>query len=236
MASAANAPIEKAADYVGDALHSSPYTQFVGQYAGDAGHVIANRAAAEITSTGAFVATGLFLDNIYDFKPVKQVIGKIIEPAVGAGDWIADKFPALESDAETAYRHNAPDWERAYMYADVIVDTTAKLAANAITQEKTMKFLNNHTLERELPQNSSMHATIADKLVNWSAIAVLNFVIPTQNEQVQDALQSMIEKQTGMSEDDANSLARDAINIQLPNFIGAATSVAALMHSYHYSR
>ncbi len=236
VASELNAPIKEAAEAVGGNIRSSWYTKTVHDKTGDLGHVILNRAYAEITSMTVFAATGLFLDNVYDFKPVKQVMGKIIEPAVGVGDWVADKLPALESDEETEYRHNAPDWERAYMYADVVFDTAAKIASNAIAQEKTMKFLNNHTLDKHLPENSSMRATIADKVVSWTSVAVLNFIVPNQNEQVQDSLQSMIEKKTGMPKDDANTLARDAINIQVPNLLGAATSVAALMHSYHNSR
>lgn len=191
-----------------------------------------NRVISEGASVAAFSAVGYTLDNICDLKPLKQFISYAVFPAVGGLDRLADALPALESDEETQARHALSHKERAYHYTDIGVDFGFKFAAGLFAQTTTQKWLDDLTIGGDLPQSTYLASAQWDKAVQLGSVILLNTLLSKPNEQVQDTIQGMMEKQLDVPEDRANTIARDLINMHLPNIAGAATSIALLCNSH----
>ncbi len=191
-----------------------------------------NRVISEGASMAAFSGVGYIMDNVYDFKPFKQMVSHVVEPVVGGLDTLANALPALESDEETQTRHMLSRKERAYHYSDIAVDFGFKFAAGFLTQTFTQKILDDITIGGDLPQSAYLASTRWDKTVQLGSVILLNTLLSKPNEQVQDSIQGVMEKQLDMPEERANTIARDLINMHIPNLAGAATSIALLCNSH----
>jgi hypothetical protein len=217
-------------------------TNWVDKFKGDGQNVqrskiLGTRVIAEMTSTSAMLGAAYVLDNVYEAKPVKNVLSKVISPFIAPFDWGADRLPALENDQETQHRKNSSRDERAYIYADALVDLGAKVATNLTVQFATTQLINDQLLGKDAPSMADTGLSMAaDRAVNWGSIFILNTIFPEQNENMQNMLKPMIQKVTGIDEKNATMLARDAINLHIPNMAGALTSLAVLFNSTGKSR
>ncbi len=198
----------------------------------DVAKIAINRGIGEVTSIIAFMGTAHFLDEVCEFRPVKQVIAKVLHPLVGGIDWFADRLPALESDEETQARHNATTQERAYQYADILFDYSARMVASMAAQKYTQEMLDGMMITEKLPSSTYGWSTLWDRGVQVGSMLTLNIMFHKQNEAVQDKIQAYMEKAWNVPTDVANARARDLINVQLPNLAGAATSVGILWKAH----
>lgn len=195
--------------------------------------IVVSRGVVEIACVAVMMGTGYALDHGLECKPIKRILGNVLSPAIGALDWAADNLPALESEEETHARRAKNVEDRAYGYADVLFDVTAKNVVSMAVQTKMMEYCDTK-LDIMMPdaaKNPYIRAAAWDHGVQIGSAVVVNTVWGKQNEQVQDALQSVMEK-CGVPKDDANIMARDGICMVLPNIAGALASIASLYASY----
>jgi hypothetical protein len=192
-----------------------------------------SRLATEAVSVGVSIGAMYVLDNEVQCKPVKQMLANVIKPFIGAGDWVADHLPACESDEETHSRRSKDNDDRAYHYADVLFDNSARFVLSIATQRIFMEYFD-EKMGVVMPEGAD-HAYDAsivwDRAVQYGGGFLMNTAFSKQNEQVQDTLQSMMEK-WGMEKEHANIFARDMIIFHLPNVAGALASIASLYHSH----
>lgn len=204
-----------------------------------------NRIATEFASMAVFFGVGHLLDGPLDPKPVKHLVAKAIKPFLPQLDNVMDHhLTALESDEETQARQALTPDERAYQYADTAVDYGIRFGLSIWLQGFLQKHLDKATGLQfpETPQAggafgwvqniaNDVHyrASFFDKIVNVGGGAVWNTTLGGVNESLQDTVQKIFER-AGMKEEQANSVARELIALQLPNMLGMAAAIGTLMH------
>ncbi len=199
--------------------------------------ITASRIATEICSATVFLGAAHLVDHQTALKPVKKAFAHALTPVLPQLDSLADSFPALETDKETALRHAAAPKDRAYIYADAFIDNGIRTGLSIAAQAVLMRFFD-HQLGMKLSEsgkggisNPYLSAAIWDHTVQLGSALTLNTMLTRPNEEVQRNLERILEK-TGVAKEDAACIARDGMAMVLPNIAGALAGIASLYHSH----
>jgi hypothetical protein len=195
--------------------------------------IAASRAVTEICSIAAYMGAAHVLNHTIEIKPAKHVLAKVITPVIGAIDWTADNVcGALESNEETSARQIKETPERAYHYANVLINSSIRTGIAVGLQIYLMKHLD-EKLHINIDDAKAPYAKAAawDTSIQIGGGFMFTSIFGKQNEALQDGLQHVMEK-TGMPVEHANKFARDAVCMALPNLAGALASVVSLSRAY----
>ena len=205
--------------------------------------ITASRIATEIVCSGVFIGAAHIVDNQSYLVPAKKALATVLEPILPALDNIMNAFPAAETDRETKTRHAALPYQKAYIYADCIIDNSIRGGLSFAAQMACMGFFDNQ-LGVEIAgseknalniKNPYFKAAIWDHTVQLGSVLTLNSILSRHNESVQRNLEGIIEK-SGVAKEDAACIARDTMCLIVPNIAGALAGIASLYQSHGKTR
>jgi hypothetical protein len=203
--------------------------------------ITASRAVTEICSATVFMGAAHVLDHKVEFKPLKRAFAKLLEPLVPTLDAGMDHLPALETASETDKRHTSSAADKAYIFADSVIDNGIRCGLSLAAQMVLMKCFD-HQLGLKMPESAGtgvtdpyLRAAVWDHTLQIGSAIMINTVFSRKNEQMQTALEKIIH-QWGVKRSDAAAIARDAICIIAPNIAGAFAGIASLYHAHGFQK
>lgn len=195
------------------------------------------RGLAEIGSIlGATVGAAVVGDVVLKapYSGLKARLSKAyVEPNLEEWDKYLGELKSIDPEEGRLKRQQLPREEQALKIVDLLMDTfvlkgAAGIVGQYYAQEALGKAFNiaGRNGQAFTPKVNAM-SIAADKVTVGAAMFVMNRVTPEQSIQAQNTLEKVF-RGVGMEEERAESLANYVINLQVPNLLGMAASMAAL--------
>lgn len=158
-----------------------------------------------------------------------RIASKVVLPNFERFDTFLSHAQSFETPDKRAERKAKPIEEQARDITNLLVDQFGLKGIGGIGgQFFTQDYLNHKFNVPNLGKRETAISMVADKAVMLGGMVVLNTGLAKQSIAMQNGLEKML-RGFGMQEDKAQEWANYAININVPNLLGLATSVGVLL-------
>jgi hypothetical protein len=184
--------------------------------------------AAEITAVGVSQATILAMSDQFGWLR-RKVAEYVIKPDFDHISWVLDKFPAIEGRKGAVKRKAGTTDEQAYDIADGAVNFAGSFITGYYTNIYGQRLMD-HLMDVEQPnkRNYDKARWLFNYPAQWGSMILMQMVVPDVTIKISDKLGQLYQKQLGIEEDKAGEMARIAVNVQVPNIVGAVANWLAL--------
>lgn len=205
--------------------------------------ITASRIATEIACASVFLGAAHLLNKQSYLEPAKEALATALEPVLPILDGAMNYFPTIDTDQEKQTRDKCSTHQKAFLYADSIIDNSIRGGLSLAAQMACMKFFDDQLgVKIAGSEKGSLNinnpyckAVIWDHSVQLGSAITLNTLLNRQNESLQHNLECILEKH-GVAQGDAARIARDTMCLIVPNIAGAFAGIASLYDSHGKTR